>query len=1115
MRFSFLPVSRIIRTLLVGSAMTSLSVVAGSMSDAEFQQPPQYAKPLVWWHWMSGNVTEDGIAKDLAWMNRVGIGGVQNFDAHLMTPKIVDTPVQYMSEDWQQKFQFALTQAQQYDFEFGIAASPGWSETGGPWVTPKDGMKKISWSETYVTGGSTKPITLALPPQTTGVFQDYAQGTEMFQDDSHAKDHVPHYYEDIAVYAIPLSAAPVEIKSVATSYGEPLSLTLMQDGSYTTGATSVSGPDEALAITFDFVDVQTIQSASFAMPIPGMFLPAAFAPVVQASADDKHFTDVADFVVETSVQKTVSFAPVQARYMRLVMRANPNGKFELPSSSAPGSAPPPGFKLPTGEPQASPVNLLEVAFYAQPRVHRFEDKAGFGIVEDYYPLSYQHNANGVPASDIIDVTDALQADGTLAWTPIEGNWKILRVGYSLTGKENHPATPESTGLEVDKYDPVAVRKYIEHYLGNYAKASGNAKLGEGVKALLNDSIEVGPSNWTPAMFAEFKQRRGYDLRPWLPALTGVVVNNAQDSDKFLYDFRLTLAEMIADNHYGVISKVLDEYNMIHYSEALENGRPSLGDGMRMRRTADIPMAAMWSFDTNNKIGPAPQYWSDIREAASVAHIYGQNKVAAESLTAAASPWAFSPRDLQPMIDMEFALGVNRPIIHTSVHQPLDNGPGLSLFIFGQYFNRLETWAEFAKPWVTYISRNTYMLQQGRFYADVAYFYGEETPLTALYNDKPSQDVPRENGFDYVNADIIRDLLSVDNGQLVTPSGQRYQVLYLGGTSEYMSLSVLQKLAELVKDGATVIGTKPLASPSLQDDPTEFAALADSLWGGNTGKGRIIEASDISSGLKKAGVQADFAYNAKRDDTELFFVHRHTDSEEIYFYTHRQNRSEPVTLRFAVTGKTPYHYNAVTGQISTVDYKQKRGVTEIKRNLAPFESGYIVFADDERENAKKPAKGHTFTLLDDNWSVTFQSGRGAPETPMTMQAGNWANSNDERIKYFSGTATYQQTVELKRLPKGKSLVLDLGDVRELVEVSVNGKVVDTLWKPPYQTDVTDFLTSGSNTITLKVTNLWVNRLIGDVQPDAEETFTFTTVPTYIPDAPLRESGLLGPVKILTK
>ena len=376
-------------------------------------------------------------------------------------------------------------------------------------------------------------------------------------------------------------------------------------------------------------------------------------------------------------------------------------------------------------------------------------------------------------------------------------------------------------------------------------------------------------------------------------------------------------------------------------------------------------------------------------------------------------------------------------------------------------------------------------------------------------------MPRENGFDYVNADIIRDLLSVENGQLVTPSGQRYQVLYLGGTSQYMSLSVLKKLAKLVQKGATVVGRKPQASPSLQDDSDEFSALADALWSGKTGKGRVIEASDITLGLKKAQVSADFSYDAEHDDTEMFFVHRQTESEDIYFYTHRQNRTEAVTLHFAVTGKTPYHYNAVTGAITAVDYKQVGGFTEIKHVLAPFESGYIVFSDDARATERQPSNPSNLVSLDNEWTVSFQTGRGAPVEPITMRAGDWAESSDGRIKYFSGTATYQQTVEITTLPKGKALILDLGDVRELVEVSVNGKVVETLWKPPYQADVTDYLSTGSNSITLKVTNLWVNRLIGDVQPGAKDTYTFTTLPTYIPEAPLRKSGLLGPVSILSQ
>ena len=464
-----------------------------------------------------------------------------------------------------------------------------------------------------------------------------------------------------------------------------------------------------------------------------------------------------------------------------------------------------------------------------------------------------------------------------------------------------------------------------------------------------------------------------------------------------------------------------------------------------------------------------------------------------------------------MIDMEFALGVNRPIIHTSVHQPNDDGPGLSLFVFGQYFNRLETWAEYAKPWVTYISRNAYMLQQGHFKADVAYFYGEDTPPTALYNDKPSEDVPLENAFDYVNNDIITELLENCGKDLCTESGQRYAVLYLGGTSQYMTLPVLERIAELVAGGATIIGKKPLASPSLADDAARFTDLANKLWSGKTGKGRVINADNVESGIKEAGITPDFRYAGKHDDTTLFFVHRQTDSEEIYYYTNRKNREEPVTLSFNVSGKKPYHYNAVTGAITAIDSTEKDVVTVIEKTLAPYESGYVVFGDSPAKVSKVASTFSKSKTLKDEWQVTFQQDRGAP-AQATLSAGNWAESDDTGIRYFSGTASYTQSFNIDKTMQGKPVQLHIEDVRDVVEVVVNGQVVTTLWKPPFEADVSDYLKAGENTVTLNITNLWVNRLIGDAQPDVKQKYTFTTLPAYVPDAPLRPSGLLGDVSL---
>jgi hypothetical protein len=1102
------------------------NVLAASQLSQQVLNPPQDAKPRVWWHWMNGNVTKEGIAADLAWMNKVGIGGVQNFDAQLMTPHIVDKPVSYMTDEWQDLFRFALAEAQKYDFEYAIAASPGWSETGGPWVAPKDGMKKLVWTTQTVKGGSSNKIVLKAPPKTTGLFMDYGMPGEIFVAKEEGK-HLPEYYEDVAVLAYPVNEPDViQVVSVKASDNSVIKLKDLQDGSYLSSINMKSDPKSPSFLDFDLGKEQIVRSMSIALPPPGMFAPALLAPQLEVSTDGKTFTKIATFSKTDGLQSTVSFDGVRAKTLRLVFASNADGLFQLPSSSAPGAKPPMHMPGSVGDGKLD-VTLLEVGIYAQAKVHRFEEKAVYALAEDYYPISYQLDSQGVPVDHVLNLSDKLQADGSLDWQPPAGNWQVIRLGYSLTGKENHPAPPEATGLEVDKYDADAVRRYINTYLDKYLAVVGKEQMGErGIKALLNDSIESGPSNWSTHLIEEFKQRRGYGITHWLPALTGVIIGDAQKTDAFLYDFRQTLAEMIADNHYAVISEEVRKRGMTHYSEALESGRPSMGDGMRMRRHADIPMAAMWSFDTANNTGPAPQYWSDIREAASVAHIYGQNIVAAESLTSALSPWAFAPKDLKPMIDMEFALGVNRPIIHTSVHQPLtDKAPGLSLFVFGQYFNRLDTWAEYAKPWVSYITRNAFMLQQGRFAADVAYFYGEEAPLTALYNDAPPTDVSNQNGFDYVNADVILDKLSNDGSEVVADSGARYKVIYLGGTSQYMSLAVLEKLAVLVKGGATLIGNNPLGSPTLMDDRERFAQLANELWSGKYAK-QVISANSLQQGLDKLAMSADFSYQADNADSVVMFVHRTTANSDIYYFTNRKDRTENGQFRLRKTGIQPQFFNAVSGETHALPYRTEGQYTLIDYDLAAFESGYIVFEQGlnamlvkgkqvDYQPAKAPASAKKIQVdFGGYWQVDFQQERGAPQQSQQMAVGDWSKNSNEGIRYFSGTATYRRTLEISQadLSSGDKISLNLGEVADIAEVLINGQSAGIAWTPPYVVDATSYLQPGSNDIEIKVTNLWVNRLIGDNQPEIKQTYTFTVIPTYFPDAPLRPSGLIGPVTL---
>ena len=491
-----------------------------------------------------------------------------------------------------------------------------------------------------------------------------------------------------------------------------------------------------------------------------------------------------------------------------------------------------GMHLP---PPPTNYEIAELVLHSGARVNRFEEKAAFNPMPDLYQFATVNvpATEAIQKSSVLDLTAKMHPDGTLDWTPPAGKWVVLRFGYSLVGITNHPATEEATGLEVDKLNGTYVRNYMDHYLDSYKSTVGAGLMGrQGITYVVTDSWEAGAQNWTDDMIAEFTKRRGYDPRPWMPVLAGRVVESSQASDAFLWDLRKTIADLTADEHYGQVEASIHAHGMGHYGESHESGRAFIADGMEVKKLNEVPMSAMWTQSPGvNK--EQYGYNADDRESASVAHIYGQNIAAAESMTAMAGPWAWSPETLKPTADKELAEGINRFVIHCSVHQPLiDKAPGLGLGPFGQWFNRNETWAEEAGPWVSYLARSSFLLQQGHFGADVLYFYGEDSNVTAIFANK-SPDVPEGYGFDFVNADALLHEFTVKDGMITTASGMSYRVLALDPYSVHMSLPVLRGIQALVKQGAVVVGPKPVASPSLADKAAEFQRLADELWDAHT------------------------------------------------------------------------------------------------------------------------------------------------------------------------------------------------------------------------------------------------------------------------------------------
>lgn len=1091
---------------------------AFSQSLESFKAPPQQSMPRVWWHWMNGNITKDGIVKDIQWMKKSGIAGFHVFDAGLSTPQVVEKRLEYMTPEWKDAFKTAIETGDKLGMEMTIASAPGWSATGGPWVEPKDGMKRLSWREVTVKSDGKKPVKVALPEpfMYVGTFQNSgsASATSSFSGGGEA---VKPFYEDIAVlaYRIPQAEKTMqELNAKVSASAGQFTVEQLTDGNHQTFCTLPYAKNSAFGwIQYEFPEAVTVRAISLNIGrVRGEWetkVPEQYCQLL-ASGDGVHFQAIAGVPDGGVANQTMTIPVTTAKYFRLQVK-NPVADTTYAA-----------FGAPVTEPKGT--DIYEFHLYTSSRINHAEEKAGFAATWDLaqYPTPAVSAEEIIAKGDVIDIT-SMVSNGEVNWKAPAGNWKIMRVGFGLTGKKNHPASPEATGLEVDKLDPVAWKNYFDTYFNMYKDAAGGLLGSRGIQYVLTDSYEAGAETWTPAMLQEFKKRRGYDMLPWIPVLTGQIIGSAEDSEKFLWDWRKTHSELIAENYDRLTDFAKERGMKGRYSEAHENGRLYLVDGMDVKRTANYPMSAIWCYMGTKQGGSSrPMAEADIKESSSVAHIYGQNIAAAESMTAIGfgnNAWNFYPSKLKQVADTELANGLNLFVIHESAHQPLDNKqPGLGLMIFGQWFNRHETWANQAYVWMNYLGRSSYMLQQGHYVADVLYYYGEDNNITGLFGDFGNPVMPQGYSFDYLNADALTRLVEMNNGSLTTPSGMKYKILYLDKNVKTMSLTVLRKLAKLAEQGAVICGFLPQLPASLTDDPAEFNALVDKIW--NSGRPNVYHtAMDIDKVLKAEQVAPDFLYDSARIP-EMRFVHRTTSDSEIYWVNKHDDQTLSTEVSFRVTGKVPEIWHPDNGLVEKADYREVNGRTLVTLNLVPDDAVFVVFKDKATDTVlattRVQTEGGVEMPVEGAWEVQFQAQRGAPEKATFQELKSFTENADKGIKYFSGEAVYKKTLNInkKEFAAHGTYVLDLGQVGIMAEVKVNGQNLGIAWKAPYQIDVTPALKAGDNEIEIKVINPWVNRLIGDQQPDAEP-ITYTSMAFYQEDSPLVPSGLMGPVKLIAK
>lgn len=1068
-----------------------------------FKNPPESAKPRTWWHWTNSNITKEGITKDLEWMKRVGIGGMQLADVSSGQGQTVKDKILFGSPEWLDAVRHAAAESKRLNLEMTIFSSAGWSLTGGPWVKPEQAMKKLVWSEINVKGPINFNGFLPMPPANEGPFGNLSRSTQ-------GSGNEPGFYKDCTVLAFPTPAYEFEYEKfqplVTTASGSINAVNLIDNDLNTSSVIRASKDTKQAWIQFSFNQPFKAQAITLASRNGIPF------GTLQVSNDGQNFRTVAIFpgpqLYRAGKVETVAFPETIAKFYRLEITGAPWKPAEVMSESKP-------------KPD-SVYTFSEILLHTGGRVNRWEDKAGFFHLFDYGPTSSPEvaPASAIKPTGIINITSKMDLDGTLNWAIPEGNWTIMRFGYSLTGSKNRPAVPSGLGYEVDKLSRDHTLAYIKGYTDPIAGALGPL-YGTGLRYILLDSWEAGMQNWTDKMLTEFKLRRGYDPTPFLPVLTGRVVENSDISDRFLWDFRRTLADMFAENHFSVISDYMRKSGIGTYGEVSGVSLEILEDALLSKKYVDIPMGEFWF----RSLHPELMYYQDIRGAASASHVYGKTLVAAESFTGGNFE---SPYSLKKVGDYWFAQGVNRIIFHTSAHQPLDTKPGNTMV--GTHINRNITWAEQAAPFMTYLARNSFMLQQGRFVADIAYLLNEGAPSTMpIWGNGLDPSPPEGYDFDYINADVLISRMSVGpNGRLTLPDGMSYAVLVLPNTDQ-MTLPVLQKIHDLVAEGATVTGRKPVKTPGLTDYPdseSRLQRLVFDLWGDldgisrtqrSFGKGKLIWGLPLSRILSLSDVSRDVEYSAPLD-TKLSWIHRRIGDTDIYFIVNGTDTLLNVDMRFRVSGREAEVWDPETGSIAPAGYRFENGKTIVPLHLSERQSVFIIFSQKALASSRTIPSESTVLLaeLQGAWDISFPPGLGAPEKFRMNKLESWTISTDEGIKYFSGTASYLKTFNASNqwFQSGAKIVLDMGKVGDIAEVTLNGTPVGIFWKAPYQADITSVLKKGENRLEIKVTNQWTNRLLGDMKATPDKKVLNSSLRVFSGQK-MNDSGLLGPLTIVMK
>ncbi|WP_342804422.1 glycosyl hydrolase [Alteromonas sp. M12] len=1092
-----------------------------------FQSPPSETKPYTWYHVMNSNMSAVGITKDFESMAEAGIGGVLYFN---LGRNISKGKVLFNSEKHIELIGHMASEAKRLGLTFGIHNADGWSSSGGPWNKPEHSMKQVTWNETIVTSNASNKGKVSVKLDQPMTMLDY--------------------YHDIAVLAypsLPTDKIDAELKPVITASDPNFDVTVVDNIEVDNVSSIESKNGEPVWLQFTYEKPVTIRFASVDINW-GKHINYE----LQYSHDGTNFKKHTDMRINRPGRVRwaldSAFEGITAKYFRIVADKT--------------------------------LNIFEARLASTPRMGNYLGRTSATHTEYHHlpPVGNPDKAHIIDSSKIIDLTNKLADDGRLTATLPEGDWTIMRFGYTAKGTTNIPPTDEGRGLEVDKFSRAAFKHHYSAYVTNVINKV--KEVAPGVMQYLEiDSYEVGGQNWTQGYDQQFKQNKGYSLVPFLPLFAGKFVDSIETTEDVTWDIRDFSNKLITENYYEYFTELAHQDGLKTYTEPYGHGPfNELDAGSKV----DIPMGEFW-LKRNIYM---------LASAISVGHTYDRNIISAEAFTATVDHnWKFNPAYAKFDGDKTWALGVNEFVFHRFVHQANTHVvPGMTMDRWGAHIDATQPWFNTAgKAWFNYLSRGQYMLRQGQPVIDLLWYLGEATPTGCPdRRQKESKHIPTYINYDCLNTEKLNELYYQDK-RFQLNHGVKYKILMLSN-HDTLSFGSVQKIYQFAKQGGVIIGEpiKHLVGRDISpEQQTEFAKMVDFIWSQPTTHVEVNTPENWDNLYNKHGFNYDLRI---KDIEELFYTHRKSKDLDIYFVYNDSDKRKLFDASFEVSGKIPELWDANTGKIKRIAaFDIQDGTTNLAFRLAPNESAFVVFHKNASDKARlspevirqydleslysehydiqlvatknqdvilerEGVKNVTFDgvaseqILEGSWSVSFEKEYGLDQNFTFDTLINWKESTNPEIRAYSGIATYTKTfvVNAELLNEHEYIDLDLGKVSDSAQVFINGNEVGTAWLSPFTLDVKAYLQQGENTLTVKVANSWSNRLITDESlPDSSQYWqangvhvpvmpdwytnneplpnagkkghrrTFTTYKFVKEGDPLVDSGLLGPVTLKAK